>query len=96
MDIVHERAAGVDISKHDAKVCVRVPGSGPSTTSTVTTWGATTGQILALRDYLEREHVTTVVMEATSDYWKPFYLPAGGDASGDAGQCQGGQERPGP
>ncbi|MDP9998381.1 hypothetical protein J2W15_001880 [Pseudarthrobacter sulfonivorans] len=22
---------------------------------------------------MEREHVTTVVMEATSDYWKPFY-----------------------
>ncbi len=48
-------------------------GSGPEPTPTVTTWGATTGQILALRDFLEREHVTTVVMEATSDYWKPFF-----------------------
>jgi transposase len=74
MDIVHERAAGMDISKHDAKVCVRVPGNRAGTyTSTVTTWGSTTGQILELRDFLEREHVTTVVMEATSDYWKPFF-----------------------
>jgi transposase len=74
MDIVHERAAGVDISKHDAKVCLRVPGARAGTfRSSVTTWGATTGQILALRDFLEREHVTTVVMEATSDYWKPFF-----------------------
>jgi transposase len=74
MDIVHERAAGLDISKRDAKVCLRLPGQRAGTyTSTVTTWGATTGQILALRDFLEREHVTTVVMEATSDYWKPFF-----------------------
>src|SRR3954451_18394796 len=32
-----------------------------------------TRQILALREYLEGEQVTCVVMEATSDYWKPFY-----------------------
>ena len=74
MDIVHERAAGLDISKRDAKVCLRLPGQRAGTyTSRVTTWGATTRQILELRDVLEREHVTTVVMEATSDYWKPFY-----------------------
>ena len=74
MDIVHERAAGLDISKRDVKVCLRLPGPRPGTyTSTVTTWGATTRQILELRDVLEREHVTTVVMEATTDYWKPFF-----------------------
>lgn len=74
MDIVHERAAGMDISKRDAKLCLRVPGKRAGTyTSTVSTWGATTGQILQLLEFLEREHVTTVVMEATSDYWKPFY-----------------------
>ncbi|MCZ9885172.1 IS110 family transposase, partial [Arthrobacter sp. B2a2-09] len=66
MDIVHERAAGLDISKRDAKVCVRVPGSRPGTyTSAVTTWGSTTQAILELREFLEREHVSTVVMEAT-------------------------------
>ena len=30
-------------------------------------------RILALRDHLIAEEVTLVVMEATSDYWKPFY-----------------------
>src|SRR5487761_2232966 len=40
---------------------------------TVTTWGAVTNHILALRDHLIAEKVTLVVMEATSDYWKPFY-----------------------
>ena len=40
---------------------------------TVTTWGAVTNRILALRDHLVAEEVSLVVMEATSDYWKPFY-----------------------
>ena len=75
MDIVHERAAGMDVSKRDAKVAVRVPGKRAGTfTTSVTTWGATVGQILALIDFLTAQHVTTVVMEATSDYWKPFYF----------------------
>jgi transposase len=74
MDVVHERAAGIDISKRDAKVAVRVPGKrAGSYTTTVKTFGATTAQVLALSDYLLAQRVTTVVMEATSDYWKPFY-----------------------
>ncbi len=33
-----------------------------------------TGQILALREHLIEQQVTlVVVMEATGDYWKPFY-----------------------
>jgi hypothetical protein len=69
MDIVHERAAGIDISKRDAKVAVRLPGKrAGSFTTSVTTFGATTNQILALVDYLLDQRVTTVVMEATSDY----------------------------
>ena len=68
--------AGMDISKRDAKVAVRVPGKRAGTiTTTVTTWGATVGQILELIEFLAAQHVTTVVMEATSDYWKPvFYV----------------------
>ncbi|MNW30476.1 Transposase [compost metagenome] len=74
MELVHERAAGIDISKKDAKVAIRVPGRrANSFTTTVTTWGATTNQVLALRDFVLEQQATTVVMEATSDYWKPFY-----------------------
>lgn len=74
MDVVHERAAGIDISKRDAKVAVRVPGKRKGTfETTVTTWGATASQVLDLVDHLADQRVTTVVMEATSDYWKPFY-----------------------
>ena len=74
MDLVHPRCAGLDVSKRDAKVCVRVAGSGRAgATSTVTTWGSVTNQVLALRDHLIAEQVTLVVMEATGDYWKPFF-----------------------
>jgi transposase len=74
MEVVHSRCAGMDISKKDAKVCVRVAGAGRrKTVETVTTWGSMTNQILALRDHLVEQQVTCVVMEATSDYWKPFY-----------------------
>lgn len=74
MEVVHARCAGMDISKSDAKVCVRIAGAGRrKTVETVTTWSSMTGQILALRDHLLAERVTCVVMEATSDYWKPFY-----------------------
>lgn len=74
MDLIHERAAGLDISKSDAKVAIRAPGKRAGTFPIkVTTWGSTTNQILALRDMLVAAKVTTVVMEATSDYWKPFY-----------------------
>jgi transposase len=74
MELVHARCAGIDISKKDAKVCVRVQGSGRKrTAASVTTWGSMTNQILALREHLLVEKVTCVVMEATGAYWKPFY-----------------------
>ena len=74
MEVVHRRCAGIDISKKDAKVCVRVQGSGRrAATASVTTWGAMSNEILALREHLIAEKVTCVVMESTGDYWKPFY-----------------------
>ena len=74
MEVVHARCAGLDISKKDAKVCVRVAAAGRRRTlETVSTWSAMTNQVLALREHLLSEQVTCVVMEATGDYWKPFY-----------------------
>jgi transposase len=74
MELVHARCAGLDVSKRDAKVCVRVAGAGRrKTAETVTTWGSMTGQILALRDHLVQQRITCAVMEATGDYWKPFF-----------------------
>ncbi|MCX4625477.1 IS110 family transposase [Streptomyces sp. NBC_01443] len=68
MDVLHERCAGLDISKKDAKVCVRTPSTkrrGSFTTET-TMWGSTTNAVLELRDHLLATRVTLVVIEATS------------------------------
>jgi transposase len=75
VEVVHARCAGIDVSKRDAKVCIRIAGAGRrgGARETVTTWGSVTGQVLALRDHLLDQRVTCVVMEATGDYWKPFY-----------------------
>ena len=74
MEVVHERCAGMDVSKRDAKVCIRVAGRGRrKTVETVRTWASTTNAILRLREHLIVERVSLVVMEATGDYWKPFY-----------------------
>jgi transposase len=74
VEVIHARCAGLDISKKDVKVCVRVAGARRrKTVETVTTWGSMTSQILALREHLIAEAITCAVMEATGDDWKPFY-----------------------
>lgn len=73
MDILHPRCAGLDVSKTDAKVCVRLSSPGRKPVQEITTWSSMSRDILRLRDYLIDEQVTCVVMEATGDYWKPFY-----------------------
>lgn len=73
MEILHQRCAGFDVSKNDVKVCVRVQQSDGGAEYSTTTWGATTRQILALRDFLIGQQVSTVFLESTGNYWKPFY-----------------------
>ena len=74
MELLHPRCAGLDLSKADAKVCVRVVEPGKRRArETITTWSSMTVSILALREHLITERVSCVVMEATGDYWKPFY-----------------------
>jgi transposase len=70
MDAIHPRCAGIDISKCDAKVWVRIADDGRARAkSTVTTWSSMTNSILELREHLINEKVTLIVMETTSEYW---------------------------
>jgi transposase len=73
--MIHERCAGIDISKTDVKVCIRVPGAGRRRHKEVRTFSTMTNALLAMRDWLLAEQITVVGMEATGAYWKPvFYL----------------------
>src|SRR5450756_2393320 len=60
--------------------CVRVPGDGPSgrRRQEVQAYSTMTRSLLVLADRLRELQVTRVVMEATSDYWKPVFYLAGG------------------
>jgi transposase len=73
VEVVYERLAGVDISRLDHKVCVRVPGPRGRARTEVRTFGAMTGDLLDLLAWLRAEQVTVVAMEATGVYWKPLY-----------------------
>lgn len=80
-----ERIAALDIGKATLVCCVRVPGQGPGgrRRQEVSTHSTMTRSLLAMIDRLRELGVTRVVMESTSDYWKPvFYLleAAGVDA----------------
>ena len=69
------RVAALDIGKAEVVCCVRVPGKGGSRLQEVRTFNTMTRSLLVLSDWLAGLGVTRVVMEATSDYWKPpFYL----------------------
>jgi len=72
-----ERVAALDIGKAEVVACVRVPSpQNPGRRAQeVTTYSTMTRSLLRLADRLRELGVTRVVMEATSDYWKPvFYL----------------------
>src|SRR5829696_3197132 len=69
-----ERVAALDIGKAELVCCVRVPGQGKRgrRLQEVGTYPTMTRSLLVLADRLHELGVTRVVMEATSDYWRPF------------------------
>jgi len=72
-----ERVAALDIGKATLMACIRVPDERTvgRRRQEVAEYDTTTGALLRLADRLRQLGVTRVVMEATSDYWKPaFYL----------------------
>jgi transposase len=71
------RVAALDIGKAEVMCCVRVPDEAhPSQRlQEVKPYSTMTRSLLLLADRLAALGVTRVVMESTSDYWKPvFYL----------------------
>jgi transposase len=73
-----ERVAALDIGKAELTACIRVPsprGRGRRRAQEIVVCSTMTRSLLGLIDRLHELGVTRVVMEATSDYWKPvFYL----------------------
>ena len=73
MDVLVERCAGLDVHKDTVVACVRAPGPEGRRTQETETFGATTAELLALRDWLVAHGVTLVGMESTGIYWRPVH-----------------------
>ncbi|WP_424529245.1 hypothetical protein ACOZ38_06660 [Sphaerisporangium viridialbum] len=71
-----ERVAALDVGKATLVCCARVPDDKkPSRRlQEVQTYATMTRSLLVMADRLRCLGVTRVVMEATSDYWKPVAM----------------------
>ncbi|MGH3142956.1 MAG: IS110 family transposase [Gaiellales bacterium] len=69
-----ERVAAIDVAKASGEVCTRVPHASIPGQRVTRVWAAaaTTNAIIELAETLARERVERVVVESTSDYWRPF------------------------
>jgi transposase len=70
-----ERVAAVDVAKASGMVCTRVPHEWVSGKRVTKVWpvGSTTRALVELADHLRCQGIQRVVVESTSDYWRPFY-----------------------
>jgi transposase len=69
------RVAAVDVAKATGMVCTRVPHTTVAGRRVTKAWEvkASTRALVELADYLARQGIERVVVESTSDYWRPFY-----------------------
>jgi len=69
-----ERVAAIDVAKASGMVCVRVPHATKAGRRVTTVWQvpSTTNQLLELAEQLAGQGIERVVVESTSDYWRPF------------------------
>jgi transposase len=69
-----ERVAAIDVAKASAVVCVRVAHASIAGRRVSRVWEvrSTTNAIIALAEQLAGERIERVVVESTSDYWRPF------------------------
>jgi transposase len=70
-----ERVAAVDVAKASGMVCTRVPHESVPGKRVTKVWQvrSTTRALVELADHLRCQGIQRVVLESTSDYWRPFY-----------------------
>jgi transposase len=73
MEILYVICCGVDVHKDSLTACLRRRGGGGHGTQELRTFGTTTGELLALLDWLVAAGCTHVAMESTGVYWKPVF-----------------------
>ena len=70
-----QRVAAIDVAKASGKVCTRVPHESKPGRRVTLVWDvpATTNAICQLAEQLVEQRIERVVVESTSEYWRPFF-----------------------
>lgn len=72
MEVLHPRAAGLDVHKDTVVACVRIMEGG-KVHREVRSFASTTAALFELSEWLAEHRTTHVAMEATGVYWKPVW-----------------------
>src|SRR3954447_12493455 len=69
------RVAGIDVAKASGMVCTRMPHESVPGRRVTRTWQvkSTTTALGELADHLRAQGIERIVVESTSDYWRPFF-----------------------
>lgn len=73
MERLIEKCCGLDVHKETVVACIRFSEASGEREQCIETFGTTTSELLALRDWMTSFGVSDVAMESTGVYWKPVY-----------------------
>lgn len=73
MDVIVERACGLDVHQRTVVACVLMAPACKKAKREVKTFGTTASDLAELGRWLSAHAVTHVGMESTGVYWKPVY-----------------------
>lgn len=73
MDVLVDRAAGIDVHKKSVTVCVMTSNGRGQVSKTLQRFSTFHRDLVLMREWLGQMGVTQVAMEATGEYWKPVY-----------------------
>jgi transposase len=76
-----ERGCGLDVHQATVVACLLIVLKNGKVHKQIRTFGTTTRELLALREWLLSEGCTHVAMESTGVYWKPVYAVLEGDGT---------------
>ena len=80
METLVERGCGLDVHQATVVACLLILKSGKAHKE-IRTFGTTTRELLALREWLHSQGCTHVAMESTGVYWKPVYAILEGEGT---------------
>jgi transposase len=81
METLVERGCGLDVHQATVVACLLIVLKSGKVHKEIRTFGTTTRELLALREWLLSQGCTHVAMESTGVYWKPVYAILEGEGT---------------